>query len=114
MEAAEKEHRENLNAMEFKFFKEKVTSRVWSVWISEVMSQIYQVLWTFPQARLEREAEEQIALVVERAHNEAVLWEDFLSIPLICTLSVPKKKCKEKIIYLQEPLCMERKLENKS
>lgn len=28
MEAAEKEHRENLNEMEFKFFKEKVTSRV--------------------------------------------------------------------------------------
>lgn len=30
-------------------------------------------LKTFPQARLEREAEEQIALVVERAHSEAVL-----------------------------------------
>lgn len=40
---------------------------------TEVVSHIYQVLQTFPQARLEREAEEQIALVVERAHSEAVL-----------------------------------------
>uniref|UniRef100_H3DJ33 Basal body-orientation factor 1 n=1 Tax=Tetraodon nigroviridis TaxID=99883 RepID=H3DJ33_TETNG len=50
MAAAEKEHRENLNAVEFRFFKEK--------------------------ARLEREAEEQIALVVETAHSEAVLQLD--------------------------------------
>lgn len=40
---------------------------------TEVVFHIYQGLQTFPQARLEREAEEQIALVVERAHSEAVL-----------------------------------------
>ncbi|XP_068194548.1 basal body-orientation factor 1 [Antennarius striatus] len=50
MEVAEKEHRENLNKMEFKFFKEK--------------------------ARLEGEAEQKIALVMERAHNEAVVQLD--------------------------------------
>lgn len=82
MEAAEKEHKENLNAVELKFFKEKVTSRVWSAWRRAVKWRPrFIVLWTFPQARLEREAEEQIALVVERAHSEAVLWEHFLSIP---------------------------------
>ncbi|XP_029982845.1 basal body-orientation factor 1-like [Sphaeramia orbicularis] len=50
MEIANKEHRENLNKMEYKFFKEK--------------------------ARLEREAEQTIALVVEKAHNEAVVQLD--------------------------------------
>ncbi|XP_068608185.1 basal body-orientation factor 1 [Brachionichthys hirsutus] len=50
MEVAEKEHRENLNKMEVKFFKEK--------------------------ARLEGEAEQKIALVMERAHNEAVVQLD--------------------------------------
>ncbi|TMS21596.1 Basal body-orientation factor 1 [Larimichthys crocea] len=50
MEAAEKEHRENLNEMEYKFFNEK--------------------------ARLEKEAEQTIARVVEKAHNEAILQLD--------------------------------------
>lgn len=80
---------------------------------AEVASQTYPVLSTLPQARLEREAEEQVALVVERAHSEAVLWEDFLSSPLICTLSV-SKNVKKKIMYSQKPLCMEGQIENKS
>ncbi|XP_070835307.1 basal body-orientation factor 1 [Chaetodon trifascialis] len=46
MDMANKEHRENLNKMEYRFFKEK--------------------------ARLEREAEQKIAVVVERAHSEAI------------------------------------------
>ncbi|XP_029349310.1 basal body-orientation factor 1-like [Echeneis naucrates] len=50
MSIAEKEHRENLNKMEYKFFKEK--------------------------ARLEREAEQKIALVVDKAHNEAIVQLD--------------------------------------
>ncbi|XP_078134141.1 basal body-orientation factor 1-like [Sander vitreus] len=50
MEVADKEHRENLNKMQYKFFKEK--------------------------DRLEREAERTIALVVERAHNEAIVQLD--------------------------------------
>ncbi|XP_045918561.1 basal body-orientation factor 1 [Micropterus dolomieu] len=50
MDVAEKEHRENLNKTEYRFFKEK--------------------------ARLEREAERTIALVVERAHNEAIVQLD--------------------------------------
>ncbi|KAI3367748.1 hypothetical protein L3Q82_026595, partial [Scortum barcoo] len=50
MDAADKEHRENLNKMECKFFKEK--------------------------ARLEREAEQTIALAVERAHNKAIVQLD--------------------------------------
>ncbi|XP_070776996.1 basal body-orientation factor 1-like [Enoplosus armatus] len=50
MDVANKEHRENLNKMEYKFFKEK--------------------------AGLEREAEQTIALGVERAHNEAVVQLD--------------------------------------
>ncbi|KAG7238564.1 hypothetical protein INR49_030837, partial [Caranx melampygus] len=50
MDFAEKEHRENLNKMEYKFFKEK--------------------------ARLEKEAERKIALVVSKAHNEAVVQLD--------------------------------------
>ncbi|XP_044021744.1 basal body-orientation factor 1 [Siniperca chuatsi] len=50
MDVADKEHRENLNKMEHRFFKEK--------------------------ARLEREAERTIALVVERAHNEAIVQLD--------------------------------------
>lgn len=76
MEAAEKEHRENLNAVEFRFFKEKVTSRVRSAWrltAKRCPRFVDLDLKTFPQARLEKEAEEQIALVVERAHSEAVL-----------------------------------------
>ncbi|XP_034381163.1 basal body-orientation factor 1-like [Cyclopterus lumpus] len=50
MDTADKEHRENLNKMEFKFFQEK--------------------------GRLEKEAEQQIALVEERAHNEAIVQLD--------------------------------------
>ncbi|KAM9842954.1 basal body-orientation factor 1 [Aulostomus maculatus] len=50
MAIAEKKHRENLNEMEYTFFKEK--------------------------ARLEKEAEQTIALVVEKAHNEAVVQLD--------------------------------------
>ncbi|XP_044231953.1 basal body-orientation factor 1-like [Thunnus albacares] len=50
MDIADKEHRETLNKMEYKFFKEK--------------------------ARLEREAEQTIALVVEKAHNEAIVQLD--------------------------------------
>ncbi|XP_070697806.1 basal body-orientation factor 1-like [Pempheris klunzingeri] len=50
MGAADKEHRENLNKMEYRFFKEK--------------------------ARLEREAEQTISVVVEKAHNEAVVQLD--------------------------------------
>ncbi|KAK2891740.1 basal body-orientation factor 1-like [Channa argus] len=50
MDIADKEHRENLSKMEYKFFKEK--------------------------ARLEREAERMIALVKERAHNEAIVQLD--------------------------------------
>ncbi|XP_056250107.1 basal body-orientation factor 1-like [Seriola aureovittata] len=50
MDIAEKEHRENLNKMEGKFFKEK--------------------------ARLEKEAARKIALVVDRAHNEAIVQLD--------------------------------------
>ncbi|GAA6213636.1 basal body-orientation factor 1 isoform X1 [Lates japonicus] len=50
MDIADKEHRENLNKMEYKFFKEK--------------------------ARLEREAERTIALVVDKAHNEAIVQLD--------------------------------------
>nr|XP_046268682.1 basal body-orientation factor 1 [Scatophagus argus] len=50
MEASEKEHRESLNKMENKFFKEK--------------------------ARLEVEAEWRIAQVVEAAHNEAIVQLD--------------------------------------
>ncbi|KAM7375796.1 hypothetical protein PAMP_005566 [Pampus punctatissimus] len=50
MDTAEKEHRQNLNKMEYKFFKEK--------------------------ARLEREAEQTIALVVEKAHTEAIVQLD--------------------------------------
>lgn len=30
------------------------------------------------KARLEKEAEEKIALVVERAHNQAIVWVPFL------------------------------------
>ncbi|KAM3871362.1 basal body-orientation factor 1 [Diretmus argenteus] len=47
---AEKEHRENLARMEHKFFSEKV--------------------------RLEKEAEQRIALLVERAHSEAIVQLD--------------------------------------
>ncbi|XP_074516427.1 basal body-orientation factor 1-like [Sebastes fasciatus] len=50
MDVADKEHRENLNKMEYKFFKEK--------------------------DRLEREAEETIAVVVAKAHNEAIVQLD--------------------------------------
>nr|XP_020446435.1 basal body-orientation factor 1 [Monopterus albus] len=50
MDIAAKEHRENLNKMEYKFFKEK--------------------------ACLEREAEQMIALVEQRAHNEAIVQLD--------------------------------------
>ncbi|XP_039992661.1 basal body-orientation factor 1 [Xiphias gladius] len=50
MDIAHREHRENLNEMEYKFSKEK--------------------------ARLEREAERTIALVVDRAHNEAIVQLD--------------------------------------
>ncbi|AWP16563.1 putative basal body-orientation factor 1 [Scophthalmus maximus] len=50
MGLADKEHRENLNKMEYKFFKEK--------------------------ARLEREAERAIAVAVDRAHNEAIVQLD--------------------------------------
>ncbi|XP_040917237.1 basal body-orientation factor 1-like [Toxotes jaculatrix] len=50
MAIADKEHRENLNKMERKFFNEK--------------------------AHLESEAEQTIALVVERAHNEAIVQLD--------------------------------------
>lgn len=50
METAEKKHKENLNKVEYEFFKEK--------------------------ARLEKEAEQTIALVVERAHNESVVQLD--------------------------------------
>uniref|UniRef100_A0A3B4Y926 Basal body-orientation factor 1 n=1 Tax=Seriola lalandi dorsalis TaxID=1841481 RepID=A0A3B4Y926_SERLL len=53
MDIAEKEHRENLNKMEGKFFKEKSL-----------------------QARLEKEAARKIALVVDRAHNEAIQLDD--------------------------------------
>uniref|UniRef100_A0A3Q3VLD9 Basal body-orientation factor 1 n=1 Tax=Mola mola TaxID=94237 RepID=A0A3Q3VLD9_MOLML len=49
-ELSDKEHRENLNKMEYRFFTEK--------------------------ARLEREAEQQIALVVEKAHSEAIVQLD--------------------------------------
>ncbi|KAK2826112.1 hypothetical protein Q5P01_020326 [Channa striata] len=50
MEIADKDHRENLNKIEYRFFKEK--------------------------AQLEREAEEMIALVQEKAHNEAIVQLD--------------------------------------
>ncbi|XP_058471712.1 basal body-orientation factor 1 [Solea solea] len=50
MAAADKEHRENLNKMEYRFFKAK--------------------------AHLEREAEQAIANAVERAHNEAIVQLD--------------------------------------
>ncbi|XP_051942586.1 basal body-orientation factor 1-like isoform X2 [Hippocampus zosterae] len=50
MQLAEKEHRENRNMMEYRFFKEK--------------------------ARLEKDAEEMIAQVEEQAHHEAVLQLD--------------------------------------
>ncbi|XP_026164430.1 basal body-orientation factor 1 [Mastacembelus armatus] len=50
MDIADKEHRENINKMEHKFFKEK--------------------------ARLEREAEQTIAKVEERAYNKALLQLD--------------------------------------
>ncbi|XP_029316328.1 basal body-orientation factor 1-like isoform X2 [Cottoperca gobio] len=53
MDLTDKEHRENLNKVECKFFKEK--------------------------DRLEREAERKIALVVERAHNEAIVQLDHAS-----------------------------------
>ncbi|XP_062252555.1 basal body-orientation factor 1-like [Platichthys flesus] len=50
MDSADKGHRENLNKMECRFFKEK--------------------------ARLEREAEEAIAVAADRAHNEAIVQLD--------------------------------------
>ncbi|XP_065822501.1 basal body-orientation factor 1 [Labrus bergylta] len=50
MDAAEKEHRENLNGMECKFLKEK--------------------------AQLESEAEKRIAAVVKEAHNQAIAQLD--------------------------------------
>ncbi|XP_072313877.1 basal body-orientation factor 1-like [Eucyclogobius newberryi] len=50
MEKAEKKHREDLNQVEYEFFKEK--------------------------ARLEEEAERTIALVVQRAHSEAIVQLD--------------------------------------
>ncbi|XP_024915488.1 basal body-orientation factor 1 [Cynoglossus semilaevis] len=50
MEAADKEHRENLNKMEYRFYKEKT--------------------------RLEMEAERAIALAVNKAHNEAIVQLD--------------------------------------
>ncbi|XP_054469332.1 basal body-orientation factor 1-like [Anoplopoma fimbria] len=50
MDAADKEHGEDLNKMEYKFFKEK--------------------------DRLEKEAERTIAQVVERAHTEAIVQLD--------------------------------------
>ncbi|XP_049451672.1 basal body-orientation factor 1 [Epinephelus fuscoguttatus] len=50
MDVADKEHRENLNKLEYRFFKEK--------------------------DRLEKEAEQTITVVVERAHNEAIVQLD--------------------------------------
>ncbi|KAF7665812.1 hypothetical protein LDENG_00130550 [Lucifuga dentata] len=50
MQLADKKHRENINTMEYKFFTEK--------------------------ARLEREAEQKIALLAGRAHTDAVLQLD--------------------------------------
>ncbi|XP_053701676.1 basal body-orientation factor 1-like [Synchiropus splendidus] len=50
MDNSDREHRENRNAMDYRFFKEK--------------------------ARLEREAEQTIAVVVERAHKEAIVQLD--------------------------------------
>ncbi|KAM9777606.1 basal body-orientation factor 1-like [Neosynchiropus ocellatus] len=50
MDNTDREHRENRNAMDYRFFKEK--------------------------ARLEREAEQTIAVVVERAHKEAIVQLD--------------------------------------
>ncbi|XP_059210979.1 basal body-orientation factor 1 [Centropristis striata] len=50
MDTADKDHRENLNKMEYKFLKEK--------------------------ERLEKEAERTIDRVVERAHNEAIVQLD--------------------------------------
>ncbi|XP_051249908.1 basal body-orientation factor 1 isoform X1 [Dicentrarchus labrax] len=50
MDVADKEHRENLNEMEYRFLQEKV--------------------------RLEKEAEQTISLVVEKAHNEAIVQLD--------------------------------------
>lgn len=91
MDLAEKEHRENLNEMEYKFFKEKVsemipvTSHPYSY--DKMMTEdVVKLLWhrsapiqkkKSPQARLEKEAERKIALVVNKAHNEAVVWVCF-------------------------------------
>ncbi|KAM3595162.1 uncharacterized protein V6R79_019255 [Siganus canaliculatus] len=56
METAENEHRDNLSRMEEKFFNQKIN--------------------------LEKEAEQKVALEVEKAHNEAILQLDNFSLPV--------------------------------
>ena len=43
-------------------------------WNNVQVEQWSSFFWISPKARLEREAEEAIAVAADRAHNEAIVW----------------------------------------
>ena len=53
----------------------------WQKMLSQVEQEVI-FLQTSPQDRLEKEAERTIAVVVERAHNEAIVWVCVSASPL--------------------------------
>lgn len=111
MQVADKKHRGNLNTIEYKFFTEKVRSSlkesnsainhdVWHLWgqiaggVKTATGLILRggtvIGFVFaPQARLEREAEQRVGVLSERAHTEAILWVGFLR-PSTTKLKPPK------------------------